>query len=248
MPQIPLHQIPDIPDTKMVSSIQKAAASNKAMGAIMFDAVFNLLTDYQGMVWTIGGRSYFLGLAAGFPSGNDVDIDNTGDATVQNIVDSVVAGIMGDGDPLRVFDAYDAGNNTVGLVAKDDLGALGNAITLVETNDTNTKAVISGATFLGGVDSAVKTQLTLTKTVTADEATAMAAAGTCEIEMGTVDLGALPVPISILVRSSTGVVKTPVGLIPDFTAIAGTEYMVGISDAGAGVLANGDIVTIVLEA
>lgn len=243
MPQIPLHQIPDIPDAKMVSDIQKDLSASKAVASIMFDAAFVALANYDTMRWTIDGRTYEIAQTGNFVGGADVEIVIDGLGTVQAIVTALVAGIMGDAS--RTVDAYDTGLLTVCLSALTT-GVAGNAITVVETTDPNNKALVTaGGTMEGGQPTAVKSQARLTKTITTDEVTALAAG--LDVALGIVDMGALPTVLFCTRRPTGGAYGLITGMDFAFTLVAGTEYIVTVTDAVA-LLANTDVIEVILEA
>ena len=234
-----------IADNVLASSIQKDLSASKATGSILFDAAFVALANYDTMTWDLDGRTYEIAQTGNFAGGANVEIVTDGDASVQDIVDTLVAGIMGDGG--RTVDAYDAGNETV-CVSWTATGTAGNAIVFAEDLDPNNKALVSGAgTLEGGQDTWVKAQARLTKTITADEVTALAAG--CEVLVGLVDLGGGGAPTALFptLRPAGGAYSAITGLDFNFTLVAGTEYMVSVTDAVA-LLANTDVLEVVIEA
>jgi hypothetical protein len=230
-------------DTQIASSIRKDRSANKAVGSIMFDVAFVALANYDTMRWTINGRTYEIARAGFFTGGADVEIPTDGAGTVDAVVALLVAGIMG--DVSRTVAAYDSGLQTV-VISALTTGTGGNAITLVETTDPSNKALVTaGGVLQGGQASAIKAQARLTKVITTDEVTALAAS--LDVALGIVDLGGVPNVLFCTRRPAGGAYGLITGMDFNFTLVAGTEYIVSVLDAAA-LLANTDVIEVVLEA
>jgi len=232
MPLIPLHQLEH-------AVIRTTAVT--ASGSAMFSGVFGVTVDQT--ILELGDRTYGL-IHGGGATGADVDTDVAAAGNWAGVVTALAAAVNGDAGQGEV-EAVDLGSDSMGLYALIE-GVAGNAFALVATADPGVHVDVTGAgTLLGGEAEAVHPITMITKAITAAEVLGLAAGNA--VGIGSVDLDAVPVVMSVMVEDAAGDWILPTGVGVDLVVIAGTQYAVALRDAAAALAAT-DVVRVVLQA
>jgi len=170
--------ITDYRDTAMLSLASALTAAQRNSLAVMTShlakrpatAAWGAI-DFTGRpaddeLLTIGGRKYEIDDDADFPqSGGDVQVDTSGNATLDEDLADLAAAINGDGS-ATVSAVADTTRDILWLTAKT-AGAAGNSISVVEGLSN---ATARAATLRDGADAAVAAVVAIRHTITANDA------------------------------------------------------------------------------
>ncbi len=218
------YAVTDMSDDRQLAAFSLSSAictrpAVKAWGAIDFTG-----RPADDELLTIGGRKYEMDSDGDFPqSGGDVQVDLSGNATVDEDITDIAAAINGDGS-ATVSAVADTTNDVLWLYAKT-AGASGSSTTVTEGLSN---ATARAATLRDGADAALAALVNIRHTITAADA----AAGHLRIDTG--------------LTSIDGVYLS----FEDSGVEAESAVTVGVSggvltlDEGAAAWADGDILNI----
>lgn len=188
-------------------------------------------------------------------AGTTIQVDcQAGGLGAPNVVTEIVAAINvggAGGGPSALVDAYDIGgdvvllvNKTAGTVGASAPMSLALNVAMVGYAGDHEDIVAGGNVnnFIGGHEEEVEVLVANTHTINAADVQALASAAGAQVPVSTVFLGEAPSLVSVLRRTAAGSYQSLVNVEVDIVNLAGDEYAVLLTDAGA-VLTATDVIT-----
>jgi len=222
--------MPGLLDTQLSSQIAKFTAQ-KAHALVYFSGALNAAPN-NGVTLTDGVTPEAYALA-----------DDTAPNGIAQLVDAINNGNVA-GGPSALFDAYDIGGDVCLIVAQTAGAGVGLEITLdiaMAAFAADQEAAANGVAhaMVDGHAEEVEILVPNEHAMTAQEVAMLAGGG--QVAISTVTLGEAPKLLSAIRRTAAGSYQSLVNVEIDLDNLAGDEYAILLTDAGA-VLQTGDVI------